>query len=89
MSNTCVCCGVEIPEGFQVCKKCLNDADKGVSKRDAIRSKLENACECTFITVDGVSIYKTAQGCYKVSSYKSGTSCLPLDLAIEVLLGVK
>ena len=86
MSNTCVCCGVEIPEGFQVCKKCLNDADKRASKRVAIRSKLENACECTFTTVGGVSVYKTAQGCYKVASYKNGTSCLPLDLAIEVLL---
>lgn len=27
-SNQCVCCGTEIPEGMQVCYRCLNEPNK-------------------------------------------------------------
>lgn len=31
-SNYCVCCGEEIPEGMQVCTRCINAAFKDENK---------------------------------------------------------
>lgn len=42
-SNTCVCCGVDIPEGSHTCNKCGESTSENHNKWDIASSKENNA----------------------------------------------